>query len=338
VFKSPFFSHRIVWSALAVLALLPASSAMADGTGGAASRHLLDMYKVEQFVGLDAGDSADGLQLQCPNGDYAVDGMWRIDQVNFNAQIDDPGPYGDWNRYNGVDVTQSESVAKDTWEFTLVNNTDEAAQAKVWITCLGRQTAPDTYRHKLTMSDLHSATDYIAPGDVRELNAGNYKCAPDEIVVAHGFNTDGGVVKMYRSWPDGNSLRRWEFGFYGITDPNVSTSVRCLKIQTDWAGPKNHRHSLRVRFRQNQPTLTPDFVNAVKVDCGDTEKGLLGAFDVRYPRNWGADYDSHQLWYLGQEPQIKSRVFHIQNHSDSTPYNAMIGLVCFDDRTSGPQH
>jgi len=138
VFKSRI-SHRIVWSALVALAVLPAASAFAgNSAGGVAQRHLLDMYKVEQFVGLDAGDSADGLQVKCPNGDYAVDGMWRIDQVNFNAQIDDQGPFGDWNRYNGVDVFQSESVAKDTWEFTLVNNTDEDAQAKVWVTCLGR--------------------------------------------------------------------------------------------------------------------------------------------------------------------------------------------------------
>ena len=80
-------------------------------------------------------------------------------------------------------------------------------------------------------------------------------------------------------------------------------------------------------------------VNDVTLSCGQTEKGLLGAFDIRYGHDdWTADYDSHQLWYIGMEPQLKSRVFHIWNHSDDTDYKALLGLVCFDDRTSGPLH
>lgn len=350
MFKS-LTSHRIVWSLVAALAVSPAAAqangghhhhsgnGYVAGQGIGSQSHLLDMYKVEQFVGLAAGDMADGLQVSCPNGDYAVDGMWRIDQVNFNDQIDMEGPYGPWNRYNGVDVMESQSVATDTWEFTLVNNTDEDAQAKVWITCLGRQTAPDTYRHRLILSDLYTDTRHVGVGDAQEVYAGDHTCASDEVVVAPGFDSDSGTVKLYRSWPDGNGLQRWTLGFYGITDPNVTTSARCLKLTTDYqgSGSKRHRHKLRVRFRQAQPKLYRGQVSQVKVDCGQTEKGLVGAFDVRADDSWTGDYDGHRIGYLGQEPQIKSRVFHLMNLDDSTDYRAMIGLVCFDDRTTGPQ-
>lgn len=351
VFKS-LTSHRIVWSAVLALAAFPAA-AQAGGSGHhgggfyqagqgiGAQSHLLDMYKVEQFVGLAAGDTADQLQVSCNNGDYAIDGMWRADQVNFNWQIDDPGPYGEWNKYNGIDVSESQSVAKDTWEFTITNNTSEDAQAHVWITCLGRKTAPDTSQHDLILSKLYTDDRHVAVGDAQEVYAGDHECASDEVVVAPGFVSDSGVIKLYRSWPDGNGLQRWTLGFYGVTDPNVTTSARCLKLTTDYQGSgyKKHRHKLRVRFRQSNPKLTQNQVNDVTLSCGQTEKGLLGAFDIRYGHDdWTADYDSHQLWYIGMEPQLKSRVFHIWNHSEDTDYKALLGLVCFDDRTGGPIH
>lgn len=338
MFKSPLIA------VVAALSLAIPATASANGSGYhggsqnldselVAQRHGLDMYKVEQFVDLQENDEIDGLQLKCAHGDYAVDGMWRVDQVNFNFQIDDPGPWGDWNRYNGVDVTESRSVAKDTWSYTFLNNTAEKAQAHVWITCLGRQTQSaehDAHKHAITLSDRYDHTDLIGAGEVAEVDAGAHKCDNGEIVVAPGFIVPDGVIKLYRSWPSAN-LRKWRIGFYTTGDPNVTTSIRCLKVKTEKTS--GHRHTLQVRFRASSISVKRHFVDQLKVDCGQTEKGLVGAFDILGDHDWDAGYEDHMLWYIGQEPQIKSRVFHVWNHDDSE-WDGDFGLVCFDDRVS----
>ena len=91
---------RIAAVALAAAGVTFAMTASAS----ADSRHHLQMYKVEKQVSLQPGLNPEQT-LSCNNGDIAADGMWRIDQVDYNAQLDAAtAPPGGWNLANGVTV------------------------------------------------------------------------------------------------------------------------------------------------------------------------------------------------------------------------------------------
>lgn len=315
-------STSLILAALVLLALAPAASADSH-------EHHLGMYKVERFQSLFGGDGVDNLKVKCDNGDYAVDGMWRVDSVDQNED--------DWTPYNAVEIYRSESTAKDTWAFSIANESDGQAQIHLWVTCIGRKTAPGTHRGKLALSDRFTSTQAIPADAVWLLDAGEKTCPSGEIAVARGFASEGdAALKMFKSWPADPTMRRWVLGFYAPGDSDVSTSVRCLKLAV--AGSRSHGHTLSTTFRQTTAAVAKGAVTQAQITCGDAEKGLLGAFDVRGSRSdWGADFDSHGLWYVGQEPQLKSRVFHVWNHTETASYEADFGAVCFGDRTSTPQ-
>jgi hypothetical protein len=317
--------------ALAALAI-PATAA-ASGANSSAQKHELKMYKVEKFVSIDAIDYDSEIMLACNGDDIAVDGMWRVDRVHYNEQIHD-FPF---NEYDSVTVFRSFSSDEGEWTFGVRNDTEEPAQVKLWITCLGRWTESaegDSHKHQFTVSSLRTHDDVLAEDSVTELDAGDETCAGDELAVATGFDVEGAAaVKLYKVWPADPHARGWKLGFYAPEDPKVTTSVRCLQSRTSKAGVKNHRHAFRWRLAQFTTSLSKDYHHTPKQDCGEVEKALIGAFDIRGSYSWGAGFDSHWLWYLGMEPQLKSRVFHVWNHSDTTAYNAKFGAICFNDKT-----
>jgi hypothetical protein len=329
--------RRLVPCAIVALAALTPAAALASGGGSTAQRHQMYMYKAEKSLSIDANDVISDEQLSCSNGDYAIDGMWRIDQVNFNAQIDEEGPFGPWNVYNGVDLGESRSFDKSTWTYTIRNNSDEDAQVHLWITCLNKKTQGaegDNHKHTLSISSLYTDSGTtIAGGTPTVFQAGSHQCDNDQIAVAPGFSVNDGTAKIYRSYPsDGDKLTNWELGFY-VSDPTtITTSVRCLDRASSSAGARPHRHKLVIRFRESGPSLPKSYVSHPRVTCDDHGKGLLGAFDVRAGYGWGSDYDSHALWFLGMEPQIKTREFHIFNHHPTADYSPDLGLVCVNDR------
>lgn len=327
------FVHRIIWSAVAALALTPAAS-LAGGSGSTAERHQMSMYKVEQDMSLDAVDIGT-TSLTCPKGDLAVDGMWRVTYTTFNPQLDDEAPAGGWNDYNGIQVWDAHSVGQTTWRFTVYNDTSETAQVKLWITCLNRKVQPadrDAHVHKLVLGPLKTATHSFGGTSPVSYKAGGHTCAADEMAVAAGFWVTQGNVRVYKSVPMASDLRAWEWGFYPQASSQVQTSVRCLKLDsTDDATPTHH-HALVTDLREATLPTTPNLVNRPGFECGQLEKALLGLFDVKLANAWTAPFAGHHLWYLGQEPQIKSRVFKVWNVDAVTPWTARIGAVCVNDR------
>src|SRR3954454_22360370 len=119
----------------AFLLLFAVSSANAD----TATKHFLKMYKVEKQIDL-AGEFPDNSfheHLYCDAGDYAVDGMWRVEHVDqANAQL---GEFGD-ERDVRFDASYGDDVDPTKWHFRGINNADGRAQVKLWVTCLGGQT------------------------------------------------------------------------------------------------------------------------------------------------------------------------------------------------------
>ncbi len=98
-----------VVAALAALAL-PAGALAADGH----KSHVLKLYKVEQHVDLEGEDGT--YVVTCPDGDYALDGMWRIDNVeqdnDFGGSLLDL-----WTTVRPVSM-QSTGVDQFTFKFT----------------------------------------------------------------------------------------------------------------------------------------------------------------------------------------------------------------------------
>ncbi|HZP15728.1 MAG TPA: hypothetical protein VFA96_07890, partial [Nocardioides sp.] len=76
--------------ATALVALALPGSAMASRA------HLLKLYKVEQHVDLQGQDG--DYQVQCPNNDLALQGMWRVDNVEQDNDYVNAGPGGSWGR------------------------------------------------------------------------------------------------------------------------------------------------------------------------------------------------------------------------------------------------
>lgn len=324
--------RKLIISLGSLLALALPATAVAAGTNSSAQKHELRMYKVERFVAVDAVDYNDQVDLSCNGDDIAVDGMWRIEEVHYNPQIHEFA----FNRYADVSVFRSFSTGDGDWRFGVRNDTEEVAQVKLWVTCLGRSTegAEEGHRHDFTVTPLRESTVALAAGSVTELDAGNETCAADEVGIAAGFDVAAAApVRLYRSWPGRADLRSWKLGFYAPEDPNVTTSLRCLNFRTTRAGVRNHRHALRWRLAKFTTSLSKDYVHTPKQDCGQIEKALIGVFDIRGSYGWGAGYGDHWLWFLGMEPQIKSRVFHVWNHSKTNAYQATFGAICVNDKS-----
>src|SRR5688500_5555179 len=79
--------HRLLGlsiSAVAIAAIGMPSSALAGKS------HHLSPYKVEEHVELEGEDGE--YTLSCKNDDVAIDGMWRVDNVDQDNDWIDPDP------------------------------------------------------------------------------------------------------------------------------------------------------------------------------------------------------------------------------------------------------
>lgn len=327
---------RIALLAIGALALVLPASASAK----TATKHHLEMYKVEQHLTLDEFDSATPT-LGCPNGDIATDGMWRIDHVdqyNFQLADDDETP---WAIYNAIEVSQAESTSLSTYKFKVTNKTSAEAQIKFWLTCLGDKTAPDTYQHNLSVRTPSWHTTSAAGGDGfieadTETLGANWGCNDDEVVIAPSWRTVAGSAEIAKSYPFKHAgatffhADEWQWGFWVKTGTQVEVGVRCLKLLTDDdpSGGKLHNHKIYA-YLTDSPVQHFNRGNSQwehKINCRHDQKGLVGGFDV---------YDAGHAWYwLGMDPRIKSRSYLTYGTGASGDYY----LICFNDRTSSPRY
>src|SRR3954454_8051099 len=109
---------RRLASLLAITAFALALPASAHA-GGA---HLLRLYKVEKHVDLE-GDAQ--YTVKCPNGDYATDGMWRVDQVDQDNDLP-----GNIKEYVAVYAAYPDSSDKSEYHFKLENLAGGDSQVK----------------------------------------------------------------------------------------------------------------------------------------------------------------------------------------------------------------
>jgi hypothetical protein len=329
------------------LAAIAAASLALPATAGAttAKKHHLDMSKVEQHVTLQAKQVKD-FSVTCPNGAIAADGMWRVDEIGpYNPQV---APAGElpWTLASGVSVRAAYPDEHDvsTYRFTLRNNVSQDAQLKLFVTCLGAKTAPDTFQHKLYTYDRDTrdaahggddqyvdATIHQAGFDPADANVATklQGCKGGSIFISPGFRIDAGEAEIFASYPATNNLRQWKYGFY-VQSANTDITVfgRCLDLRTSKEDGHKHELSYERRF---DPVRHFDRGNGVwehKIACDQHAKGLVGGFDVRGPESWG--WNDHQRDWLGMDPRIKARAYSTLG-AGGDHY-----LACIGDRTGKP--
>jgi hypothetical protein len=312
----------LLGAALLVLALIVPASAMAG--------HDLRMYKVEQHLDLDNDEQA--LDVSCQPGDYVLDGMWRIDNV------DQDNEYGD-NELKSVDVYESygDAADKSKWHFRFVKNAAGRAQLKMFLTCLDSKTVGGGPSHDFILSGQHSkAKDYGSPAASDDTSGGNCTSAissfsPGSIVVAPGFRItdDDHFARIFGSIHNNTNLRSWKWGFAvdSLNEPGkVEVSWRCLNIKTSLpsSGP-NHRH--RIVYKLKTSTVTIPANNSPterKLVCGEHYKGVVAG--------WWTN-DPFDVYYLGMDPRIKARAFKFVN-TGGFDRDVDLALICFNDRTT----
>src|SRR3954453_3627414 len=178
---------RRLASLLAITAFALALPASAHA-GGA---HLLRLYKVEKHVDLE-GDAQ--YNLKCLNGDYAVDGMWRVDQVDQDNDLP-----GNIKEYVAVYAAFPDSSDKSEYHFTLENLAGGDSQVKLFLPCLGKTTEPDGYVNSFNLSSRKSDSHSGGPGLGFGFMPPGQECGNGEIAVAPGFEFTNGSGRLVGS-------------------------------------------------------------------------------------------------------------------------------------------
>jgi hypothetical protein len=315
---------RIAVGALGMLALVVPASAGAK----TATKHHLEMYKAERHVTLDESSSGK-YTVSCTNGDLAADGMWRIDEVGpYNAQLADPDEQP-WTIASGVQVLGAYPSDTSTYTFRLRNTTSEDAQVKLFVTCLGKNTAADTHSHPIKYSKLNSR--HYGPSGPKDFVPSNHDlaCGPNRVFVSSGWDVTAGHAVPFSSYPESN-LRQWNYGFY-VKAPHtkITTYGRCLELRT--ASAKGHWHKLYA-YHVTSPVQHFDKGNHVwehQLSCGEHQKALVGGWSLfKHGHHW----DNHDWHFLGMDPRIKTRAF----KTYGVGANGHFSVVCVNDRTSRP--
>jgi hypothetical protein len=353
------------------LALLVAPSAMADhkpshqAPKNVTHRHFLKMYKVEKYLSIqedtlgvlhDPVDTHVFCDQNNPNSftdnDLATDGMWKIvdvDQDEFGSR-----PYEDVKVYasyrDHVPTPQYPGGDPSKWHFEFENRTEGQVQIKMYVTCLGWKTEPNSHRHQWTWSGVHAfnTAGNFGVTTRHDFTSPNNECPSGSIAVSPGFQFDRnlGVGDIYRSRYFTNAYRGWTWGFWVEPGPfDLDLTFHCLDVKTLFGGNPNHLHELIYDFDPGffpiAPTNVapdpdgngPDRLVETRVrNCDSHEKGMVHSFDLD-PGN--AD-TFHWLWFMGMDPRIKSRAYKLLNR-DTVVQNAELGLMCFNDRTGRPK-
>jgi hypothetical protein len=225
----------LVIPAAAVTALSGPASADADGK----HRHDLDTYKREAWFEIKAGAHLHE-HLYCDTGDYALDGMWKIDAHDGDDRV--------------VKAFRSFADPSDVakWHYELGNPGPGRAQVKLFVTCLDDQTGDrDGHHHDLTITDAPgSGVPMAFPGAT--IFGSHLNCAAGQIPVAPGFKFDpglapgvlpvshGAIYGSYLTIPVG-----WLWRFAPATDPGqVAVYLRCIDPTTSSAGSPAHTHGI----------------------------------------------------------------------------------------------
>lgn len=292
----------------------------------AAPNHFLKIYKVEVQVDLDGGEYAHE-HTYCNPGDYAVDGMWRVDHVDqANPQI---GVFGDLRDVtvsrSYSDLQQGGDAAK--WHFEMTNKADGRAQVKIFATCLGSKTVENSHQHNIRIRAKKTTTWF--PGS--DFSSAALGCIPGlEVAVGPGYKRlAGGDVWLKSSYPGNPLSSSWNWNFTVSAPTSMEVSVLCLRLRTDptWG----HRHNLQIHLKPGYwplgaRTLTKNAVQEKRVACQDHYKAIVGALGI-------APWNHGWIHFLGMDPRPKSRAFKFWNTDPFNDLPVYLATLCLNVRT-----
>jgi hypothetical protein len=342
--------NRVLLGALiAAFALLIPANAFAS--------HDLGIYRVEQQVTLDSDQQT--ADLSCDAGDIALDGMWRVD----HADQDDDDLYKT-ALGRAVDVLEAypklgfgvaSNGHRDTYHYLFEKNAIGRVQLKVFMTCI-RQDTHQTSGH----SHAIQVTNFTSGGG----DPGTFSSTPcnvKEFVSTPGFKiawtgepgTDPVpyLGRVSTSWPTPtptpssttSNMRSWDWVIDLSQDtgtPSVTYYWSCVKRALPLSG--GERHKLVYRYDgQLTHSIGASSVQTVRQSCGAAYKAVVAGISFPFSNAFTdpntdypfATFPEPYVWWLGMDPQPKSRDFKFLN-ADSAAHNVKTAAICLNYRTT----
>jgi hypothetical protein len=291
---------------VALLACL--MGAAAPGTATAAARPSVYVYRVAQNLTLDEGQSGD-FTLACRRGDVVTDGLWRVDSVDTNTQIDDE-PF---DLVSGVDLLGAEAFSRQAYRFSVRNNAEGDAAVRIAVTCLSGKVGD----RPVVVRERREVRAPLAAGAAATLPP--VVCPSGTVAVAPGMRVEGGAARLLGRMPTLPGLERSTFDVLALDDVTVVASARCLHRQT--ASRKGQRFTLGMAFRAGDAQVEAGHVASFTVGCRARETAVGSGFSVS------------AAWYLGQTPSGRQRAFRVQATADASG-SARLGVLCLRDRAT----
>jgi hypothetical protein len=311
--------------------------------------HDLGIYKVEKHVDLTSDETA--VDLSCGDGTYALDGMWRID----HADQDDDDLYVtaigravdvlEAYPFDGADA----GTDYESYHFLFEKNAIGRAQVKVFATCIKKQTEQSS-GHSHTIPVTIQPTHTEPAGPVAAYSNASI-CPINSFVAQTGFKitvlpplTDANPFVGHLQESKPNTLRGWSW-YIDMSQQPANTATfyaSCVSKKLPAAGGEKHKLVYRLQGPETYP-LGAHKVSTKRISCAAHYKAVVAGFSLHPPVPTMADPNTGdwpglfvpKWWYLGMDPQIKSRDFRFLN-SDSV---ASVGLpdlyaICLNYRTT----
>lgn len=309
--------------------------------------HDLGIYKVEKHLDLDSDEVA--VDLPCDGTDYALDGMWRIDHVD---QDDDDLYKTAIGR--AVDVLEAYPSSQSTYHFLFEKNGIGRAQVKVFATCIKSKTEQSNgHQHNIVVNSF-SSTPQASVNSWYGNSFTSTPCVGQSFVSTPGFKIDwankGGptfddpspyIGRMSTSWMTNLKTYAWTHNLQG--EPATTTITyywSCVNRKVQAAGGENHKLVYRLN---STPSPQSDSIPAKSIktkrqSCQSSYKAVVSGFSFTPGgpiADLNPDYGTTApwLWYLGMDPQPKSRDFRFLN-GDASAHPVLTQSICLNYRTT----
>jgi len=274
------------------------ANAVAAASNATSGVHAITVGKVQDTSALAPGATTTA-DLTCPANGSAVDGSVHVLSAGSLA---------------AVHVERARSIARDSYRFTVTNGSSATAQIRRVVTCLPRETDPDTHAHQLEVGALQTlATGPLAPGRhvfAIPTSAGHHAVAP-------GIEVDSGRARLVRSEPDGTGRK---LTIEVLATANVKLSIRALADDTAAAGVPTHVHALELTHVVRNASQGPGQLEHL-VQCPAGYAGVVASYDL-----------PEGVVGLGHEPLAGGRVFWLLNATMQVRH-AKLDLECIGVQT-----
>jgi len=301
----------------------------------------LQLYKVEKQVDLDSDEQL--VELPCKGGDYALDGMWRIDHADQDEDDTYATAIG-----RAVDVQEAypfdgpaPGSRLDGYRFVFNKNTIGRAQVKVFATCIGAKTEQNNgHSHDIDVTAFGPVND--ADGTFQTPN-----CGPNRFVAQTGFrivptgtDPDPYIGHASESWPANIGRWSWVIDLSQATSPTtVDFYWSCVNRKLSVAGGEKHKLVYRLQGPESY-SIPAEKVRTKRIECRAQYKAIVAGFSftpgsMTDPNpEFAPPLTVPQLWFLGMDPQPKNRDFRFLNSDPVNPDSVQLRAICLNYRTT----